>query len=98
MTEVLQTTFFYGCFMFSVFGATLMTYFLINWSYKHLNPDVISIFIYLQPVVATVVAVNVLDESISAAQIVCALTLFFGVYLTAKSSGKKIPNEKSSQG
>lgn len=94
MEEALPETFMYA-FTYSVFGATLITYFINNWAYRHVSPSIISLFIYLQPVAAAVAAFELLGETLTTRKIVAAVLIFIGMSFAV--SGSFLPsaaNEK----
>ncbi|MBT3234687.1 MAG: DMT family transporter [Bdellovibrionales bacterium] len=61
---------------YTVIGATLLTYFLSNWALVHVDSGKVSLFIYLQPVVASMVAWGYLGESVTIRSLLsCGLIL-----------------------
>jgi drug/metabolite transporter (DMT)-like permease len=57
---------------------------------KFVNPSVASYYNYLQPVVASMLAVLMYDEKITIVKIVSALMIFAGIYLVGiKATAKK---------
>jgi drug/metabolite transporter (DMT)-like permease len=51
--------------LFAIVGATFLTYFLSNWALVYVDSTKVSVFIYLQPVVASIFAISFLGESIT---------------------------------
>jgi len=78
MQDVPPESFIYA-FLYSVFGATLITYFLNNWAYRHVSPSMISLFIYLQPVAAAVAAFEIFGETLVPRKIIAAVLIFIGM-------------------
>lgn len=64
--------------LFSVIGATLLTYFLNNWALIHVESGKLSLFIYLQPVVASGFAFIFLGEIINLRIILSCLLIVLG--------------------
>jgi drug/metabolite transporter (DMT)-like permease len=61
---------------------------------KKLKPTTVSIFIYLQPVIATIYALLVKSDSLNTVKIIATLLIFVGVYLvTSKSNSKSAKYE-----
>lgn len=57
---------------------------------KHLSPTVVSTYVYLQPVVAVIVAVVLKQDTLNAQKIVSIVLVFAGVYMVSiQRSGKK---------
>lgn len=90
MTDVPPEMFLYA-FCYSVFGATLITYFLNNWAYRHVSPSIISLFIYLQPVAAAFAAFELLGETLIPRKIIAAALIFIGMAFAV--SGSIIPKK-----
>jgi drug/metabolite transporter (DMT)-like permease len=47
--------------LFTIFGATLLTYLLSNWTLKKISSETLALYIFIQPVVATLLAYFFLD-------------------------------------
>jgi drug/metabolite transporter (DMT)-like permease len=60
---------------------------------KHLSPSTIGTFIYLQPVVATIVALWVGADQLTRLRCVTALMIFTGVYLSSQK--RKVPKNET---
>jgi len=54
-----------------------------------LKPTTVSIFIYLQPVFATIYALFTHSDSLNSIKIIATLLIFAGVYLVTKPERKK---------
>lgn len=66
---------------FVIIATTFMTYLLNIFALRQLSPSTVGVFIYLQPVVATIFAVLVGADSLSALRVGAATLIFLGVYL-----------------
>ncbi len=69
---------------FVVLGTTVLTYLFNIYALKHLSPSTIGAFIYLQPIVATVVALFVGSDKLTPLRCLTALMIFSGVYLSSQ--------------
>lgn len=67
-----------------VLVATVFTYLVNAWALKHAPPSVVAIYIYLQPVGATALAVIFLDEVVTPRLVVAAVLVFAGIYLVTR--------------
>ncbi len=67
-----------------VLFTTVLAYFLNNYSLKLVSPTVNSAYIYLQPVLATVVAMTTGKDFLTWVEVVAALLIFSGVYLVSR--------------
>lgn len=74
---------------FIVVFSTFLTYLLNLLSMKTLEPTTVAVFIYLQPVVATIFAIGLGKDELSWVKIIAALLIFGGVYLVTQK--KSIP-------
>ncbi len=78
--------------IFSVIGGTLMTYFLNGWVIKRVDPVKLSLFIYLQPVVASLMAYFYLGESLTIYKVVASVVIFASVLLSLKETSDRKAN------
>ncbi|NOY49293.1 MAG: EamA family transporter [Chlorobi bacterium] len=67
---------------------TVLAYFLNNFSLKTVSPTVNSAYIYIQPFLASLVALSVHKDQLTWTKIVAAILIFLGVYF---ASLKKAP-------
>jgi drug/metabolite transporter (DMT)-like permease len=74
----------YGEIAFVVIGTTFFAYLFNIYGLKKLSPSVVSIYIYLQPFLATLVALLWGKDDLSMMKIVSAGLIFSGVYLVSK--------------
>ena len=75
--------------IFVVVCTTFIAYLLNTSALRILNPSTVSIYIYLQPVLATIFAVWVGSDTISQNKIISAIIIFIGVYLVSVRSLKE---------
>lgn len=68
---------------FIIVFTTFLNYSLVLKSMKVLSPTTISVFIYLQPLLATVFAISVGRDSLDWIKIVSTVLIFTGVYLVS---------------
>jgi drug/metabolite transporter (DMT)-like permease len=72
---------------FVVVFTTFLTYLFNILALKKLKPTTLSVFIYLQPLIAGIYAILVSSDSLTLIKIIAASLIFAGVYLV---SSKKI--------
>lgn len=72
--------------IYSIIGATLLTYFLNNWALKRAPSAHVAIFIYLQPVVAGVIGYFFLDEIITFRTFICTVLIMSGLLFSLKKA------------
>jgi drug/metabolite transporter (DMT)-like permease len=71
---------------FVVVFSTFLTYLLNLLSMKELKPTTVAVFIYLQPLFATIFAISLGKDELSLIKIVSAILIFVGVYLVTQKS------------
>ncbi len=79
---------------FVVIATTFLTYLFNIFALKQLSPSTVGVFIYLQPVVATIFAVLVGADSLSALRLGAAALIFTGVYLTTRKPKTSLKPEE----
>ena len=70
---------------FLVFFATFIAYFLIPIGQQRIRPTLVSMYGYLQPIIAIGVAIATGMDSLTVTKIVAALSVFAGVYIVNQS-------------
>ncbi len=70
-----------ACMIFAVVGGTLLTYFLNIWALAYARSSSVALFIYLQPVVASLLAWFWFGEMVSGRTILSSVLIFIGVIL-----------------
>ncbi len=73
----------WGVLFYVVFFSTFLAYSLNISALKIVNPSVVGIYIYTQPVIATFIAVGLGKDSIGGFKIMAAILIFTGVYLVS---------------
>ncbi|MDR3061904.1 MAG: DMT family transporter [Dysgonamonadaceae bacterium] len=71
-----------------LFGATFITYLLIPIALKKIRPTTVSMYNYLQPIIAAFIAVVIGQDHFSWEKIGAALMVFLGVYLVTISKSR----------
>ena len=69
---------------FVVVFSTFLTYLLNLLSMKELKPTMVAVFIYLQPLFATIFAISLGKDELSLVKIGSAVLIFMGVYLVTQ--------------
>lgn len=74
----------YAKIIFVVVISTFLTYLLNLLSMKELKPTTVAVFIYLQPLFATIFAIGLGKDNLSLVKIISATMIFLGVYLVTQ--------------
>lgn len=74
---------------FIIVFTTFLTYLFNLFALTKLKPTTLSVFIYLQPVLASMYALFTNSDSLNMVQILATLLIFGGVYLVTKSNTPK---------
>jgi len=69
---------------FVIVFSTFFTYLLNLLSMRELPPTTVAVFIYLQPLFATIFAIGLGKDSLSAVKLISAALIFLGVYLVTQ--------------
>ncbi len=70
-------------FVFVIVGTTFLAYLFNLFGLKELSPSVVSIYIYSQPLIASIVAILLQKDDLSFEKILAAVFIFTGVYLVS---------------
>lgn len=82
----------WAIFVFVLVGTTFITYLLNAWALQRATPTLVGSYIYLQPVIATVLALTTQKDTLTIEKVIFILLIFAGVYLVAITKKK---NEKT---
>jgi drug/metabolite transporter (DMT)-like permease len=69
---------------FVIIGTTFLAYLINLLSMKHIKPTTISVFIYLQPLFATIIAISLNKDQLTPIKIISAVLIFLGVFLVTQ--------------
>jgi drug/metabolite transporter (DMT)-like permease len=70
-------------------GATFIPYLLIPMALKRIRPTTLSMYNYAQPVVASLIAVMVGQDTFSLSKIISSVLIFTGVYMVTQSKSRE---------
>lgn len=76
-------------FGFVIVGTTFLAYLFNIYGLKKLSPSVVSTYIYLQPLLATVFAIWAGKDTLDWIKIVAAILIFSGVFMVSKTKTTK---------
>ena len=78
--------------VYVLLATTFLAYLLNAFALSRVNPSIVSIYIYLQPLLATVVAMFAGSDQLSSVKLIAAAFIFTGVYMVSykrkKADGK----------
>lgn len=77
-----------GQLAFVVVGTTVLTYLFNIYALKQLSPSVIGVFMYMQPLIATIFAVFTGADTLTTVRVLAATLIFLGVYLATRKKSK----------
>ena len=75
---------------FITIGSTFFTYVLNAYALKHASSSLVGSYIYLQPVIASIIAIALQRDELNLTKFLCMLFVFAGVYLASFGKSKKI--------
>ncbi|WP_187263306.1 DMT family transporter [Pontibacter beigongshangensis] len=76
----------WAAILFMIIGVTVITYLLNAWALAYANPSLVGIYIYLQPVLAILIAVWFGKDVFTVQKALYALMIFGGVYLVSRNN------------
>lgn len=71
--------------LYLLFGATFVSFMLIPMALKQIRPTTVSMYNYVQPIIASAIAVAVGQDTFSMQKLLSAALVFVGVYLVTQS-------------
>lgn len=78
---------------FVVLGTSVLAYMCNIYALKHLRASTVGFYIYLQPVLATIIALMVDSDKLDPVKIIASSFIFLGVYLVSRKP-KPTPKER----
>jgi len=76
--------------LYVVIFTTIFAYFLNNYSLQKISPSANSSYMYLQPVLASLVAIFAGKDKLNMTEIVASLLIFTGVFFVNKKRVRKV--------
>ncbi len=78
---------------FVVLGTTFIAYLLNAWALQKTSSAIVGSYIYLQPIIASIIGVYLGQDELTAQKVWAALLVFIGVYLVSKRTDSQLkPN------
>jgi len=75
--------------IYVIIFATFLAYLLNTYALKTMSPAVVSYYIYVQPVIAAIIAYFLEEEKLTVLHLVSCLLIFSGVFLVSKMENDK---------
>ena len=75
--------------LYLLFGSTFVSFMLIPMALKQIRPTTVSMYNYVQPIIASAIAVAVGQDTFSMQKLLSAALVFVGVYLVTQSKKRK---------
>ena len=69
--------------VYIVFGVTVFAYLMNAWVLQYVNASMVGVYIYLQPLLATIFAISLGKDELTIIKILLGLLIFIGVYLVS---------------
>lgn len=69
---------------------TILAYFWNTWALARVEPSVVAVYVYLQPLIGTVLAIFLLKEEWSSRIFLAMILIFIGVYLVTRNRKREI--------
>lgn len=75
--------------IYVVLMATFLTYLLIPIGQKHLRPTTLTMYNYLQPIIAAILAIFLGQDNFGIEKVLAAILVFLGVYVVTQSKSRQ---------
>lgn len=85
------------CIGFIVIGTTFFAYLLNILALREVHSSVVGAYIYLQPVIATIISISLGKDQITAEKVLSAVLIFSGVYLVSFAGNRKLYSKPASE-
>jgi drug/metabolite transporter (DMT)-like permease len=69
---------------FIILGATFLAYLLNNWTLQYVTPSVVGIYVYLQPLLTSLIAIGLGKDALTTDKILLGGMILSGVYLVGR--------------
>lgn len=73
---------------FLIVFATFFSYFLIPFAQKRIRPTLVSMYSYIQPIIATIISIILCMDILTWQKLMAALMVFAGVFIVSRSRAK----------
>lgn len=87
--------------LYVLLGATFIPYLLIPMALKRIRPTTMSMYNYVQPIGASIIAIVIGQDSFSIIKLIAAILVFTGVYMVTQSKSREdietIKNKKTTK-
>ncbi len=86
LTEVDWSSFTWGIWLsvlYVLLATTVLAYLLNVYALSRVNPSVVSVYIYSQPLIATLVSSSIGNDHLTATKLLAGMLIFAGVYLVS---------------
>ncbi len=71
--------------LFIIVFTTFITYLLNIWALKKVGPSIVGAYIYLQPILASIIAIVLKTDNLTIQKIAAAVLIFAGVFITSNT-------------
>ncbi|MGC2237720.1 MAG: DMT family transporter [Pyrinomonadaceae bacterium] len=69
---------------------TILAYFWNTWALARVEPSVVAVYVYLQPLIGTVLAIFLLKEEWSSRIFLAMILIFIGVYMVTRNRKREV--------
>lgn len=71
------------CLGFLILFASVLVYYINGWALQRSSPSTVAVYIYIQPLITTIISMRVLDERLHGSTILAAVLIFAGILLVS---------------
>lgn len=85
------------CVTFLILFSSVIVYYINSWALQRTTSSTVAGYIYVQPVVATVISTMILGESLTWATVFASLLIFAGVFIVSLKMREELKEEAASK-
>lgn len=82
------------CIAFLILFASVLVYYINGWALQRTTPSTVAAYIYIQPLIATIISVTWLGETLKVSTVIAAALIFGGVFLVSLKMREELRNDR----
>ncbi|MBX7150199.1 DMT family transporter [bacterium] len=82
------------CVVFLILFASVLVYYINGWALQYTTPSTVAAYIYIQPLIATIISVTWLGETLKGSTVIAAILIFAGVFLVSMKIREELRNDR----
>jgi drug/metabolite transporter (DMT)-like permease len=84
------------CAAFLIIFSSVIVYYINNWALQRTSSSTVAVYIYIQPIVATIISTLTLGETLTLNTVISAALIFAGVFIVSLKMREEMMQEAAS--